>query len=130
MDTKKYIQHWITTADDDFKTMKILYDTRRYPWALFLGHITLEKLLKAYFISVHNKHAPPIHNLLRLAEKSGLELPAPYADWLDNITLFNLNARYDDYNREFYKLCTPEYTRLWIQRITEIRDWLLKKLNE
>jgi uncharacterized protein len=29
---------------------------------------------------------------------------------LDEITSFNLNARYDDYKKEFYKLCTPEYT--------------------
>ena len=37
------------------------------------------------------------------------------ADWLDEITSFNLNARYDSFKREFYKLCTPEYTSGWIE---------------
>ncbi len=130
MKSQKFINHWIISANDDFETMQILFRSKRYTWALFLGHITLEKLLKAYYISVHHKHAPPIHNLLRLAEKSNLEIPEKYIDWLDNITLFNLNARYDDYKREFYNQCTPKYTELWIQRITEIKNWLLKKLEE
>jgi hypothetical protein len=47
-----------------------------------------------------------------------------YADWLDEITSFNLNARYDDYKKEFYKLCTPDYTKNWIEKIKKIRTWI------
>ncbi len=44
------------------------------------------------------------------------------------ITSFNINARYDDFKREFFKQCTIEYTDIWIERIKQIRDWIIKKL--
>jgi hypothetical protein len=51
-----------------------------------------------------------------------------YADWLDEITSFNLNARYDDYKREFYNLCTAAYAKSWIDRIKTIRSWIKEML--
>jgi HEPN domain-containing protein len=134
MDNENYINidsvinHWIKTSDEDFDTMKFLFSSGRYNWALFLGHITIEKLLKAYFVKTMHKHSPPIHNLLRIAEKSGLDLSDEYSDWLDTISLFNINARYDDYKREFYNQCTKEFAELWIFRIEKLRLWLKEKL--
>jgi len=124
IDTEKVIAHWLTTSDDDFKTMEKLYDAKSYHWALFLGHISIEKLLKGYYVKQCGKHAPTIHNLYRLAELSDIELSDLYSDWLDTITSFNINARYDDYKREFYDICTQEYTETWINRIMELRQWI------
>jgi len=79
-------------------------------------------------VKVNLKHSPPIHNLLRIAEKSELELTKEYSDWLDTISLFNINARYDDYKREFYNQCTKDFTKSWISKIEEIRKWIKQKL--
>ncbi len=57
-------------------------------------------------------------------ELIGLEMSDEYADWLDEITSFNLNARYDDYKREFYNLCTYDYAKKWIEKIKIIRSWI------
>ncbi len=95
---------------------------------MFLGHISIEKLLKSYFVRKNKKHAPFIHNLYRLAELNEIELSEEYADWLDKITSFNLNARYDDYKREFYKLSTVEFTKEWIEKIKIIRSWIKQML--
>ena len=38
-------------------------------------------------------------------KKIDVELPNGYDEWLDEITTFNLNARYDDYKQSFHKLC-------------------------
>ena len=105
-----------------------LFNSGIYHWALFLGHISIEKLLKAYFVKEKGKHAPAIHNLYCIAELSDIELTDEFADWLDAITLFNINARYEDYKREFYKQCSKEYAILWIERINDIRIWIKKKL--
>jgi len=94
---EKIVNHWIITSDEDFSAMNSLFNSKIYHWALFIGHISIEKILKAYFVSVKGKHPPLIHNLYRIAELSGLEIPDEYADWLDTITLFNINARYDDF---------------------------------
>ncbi len=95
---------------------------------IFLGHISTEKLLKALYVKRFNKHAPFTHNLYRLGELIGLEMSDEYSDWLDEITSFNLNARYDDYKKEFYKLCTPDYTKSWIDKIIILRTWIKEML--
>ena len=90
---EKVIDHWKVTSDEDFDTMVHLFNSKTYHWSLFMGHISMEKLLKAYFVKVKKKHSPPIHNLFRIAEQSGLKISDDYADWLDTITSFNINAR-------------------------------------
>lgn len=72
----------------------------------------------------NQKHAPFTHNLYRLAELNEIELTDEYSDLLDKITSFNLNARYDDYKREFYLLCTIDFTKEWIEKIKTIRTWI------
>ncbi len=108
--------------------MLTLFNSKSFIWSLFLGHISTEKLLKALYVKRFREHAPFTHNLYRLGELIGLEMSDEYSDWFDEITSFNLNARYDDYKKEFYKLCTPEYTQAWIEKIKTIRTWIKEML--
>ena len=128
IDVDKIVKHWVETSDDDFNTMLTLYNSKSFSWALFLGHISTEKLLKALYVKRFREHAPFTHNLYRLGELIGLEMSDEYSDWFDEITSFNLNARYDEYKKEFYKLCTPEYTQAWIEKIKTIRTWIKEML--
>jgi len=128
IDVKKIFKHWIKTSDEDFATMLSLYKSKRYNWALFMGHITIEKLLKAYFVKKNENHAPYTHNLYRLAELCELELDEDFSDWLFKITTFNINARYDDYKKEFYYLCTANFAKEWIEKIKKLRQWIKQKL--
>ncbi len=59
----KIVSHWIETSDNDYQTMINLFNSKSYSWALFLGHITVEKLLKALYVKKFEKHAPFTHNL-------------------------------------------------------------------
>ncbi len=108
--------------------MENLMNSGDYNWAMFLGHLVIEKLLKAVYVKVHKKHAVHGHILLRLTSGLGLELDSDKEEWLDQITTFNLNARYDSYKQEFYKLCTKEFAIEWKSKIEEIRKWLLNQL--
>ncbi|NLV20359.1 MAG: HEPN domain-containing protein [Bacteroidetes bacterium] len=128
IDVDKIVKHWIETSDDDLNTMLTLFNSKSFIWSLFLGHISTEKLLKALYVKRFREHAPFTHNLYRLGELIGLEMSDEYSDWFDEITSFNLNARYDEYKKEFYKLCTPEYTQAWIEKIKTIRTWIKEML--
>ncbi len=128
IDVEMIREHWIATSNDDCKTMNNLFLSGSNNWALFVGHISVEKLLKALYVQRHKQHAPRIHNLYRLAELCGIELTDNYPDWLDTVTSFNINARYDDYKKEFQRICTKEYTELWIGRIKELRQWIEQML--
>ena len=59
MEKAEQIKYWADSSDRDYKTMHHLYEKKDYNWALFLGHLVIEKLLKAYFVkNVNNK--PPL----------------------------------------------------------------------
>jgi HEPN domain-containing protein len=128
IDVDKIVKHWIDTSEEDFQTMLSLFDSHSYSWSLFLGHISIEKLLKAVYVSKFKKHAPFLHNLYRLAELNNISMTEEQSDWLDKITSFNLNARYDDYKREFQMLCTMDFTKEWIEKIKIIRLWIKQML--
>lgn len=40
-----------------------------------------------------------------------------------------MNARYDDYKKEFYAKCTDDYTTKQIKNIEEVRKWLKNQLT-
>jgi HEPN domain-containing protein len=122
------IKHLINTSEDDFRTMLILFESKSYNWALFLGHISVEKLLKALYVKKFGQHAPFTHNLYRLAELCDIKLTDEYSDWFDKITSFNINARYNDHKKEFYSQCTPEFTEYWINIIKTLREWIKQML--
>ncbi len=74
-------------------------------------------------------HAPKVHDLLYLTEKIGLDLTESQEKLLSTITKFNINARYDDYKKEFQNKCTDEYTTEQIRNIEEVRLWLKNLLT-
>ncbi len=124
MTKKELIEYWVSSSDKDFKTMENLVKSTDCLWALFIGHLVIEKLLKAYYVKTIADNPPMIHHLLRLAEKTDLLLTEEQKDTLLLVTTFNINVRYPDYKYEFYKKCTKEYTEINIAKIKELRLWL------
>jgi HEPN domain-containing protein len=89
-----------------------------------VGHLALEKVLKAIFVDRNNNKMPPkVHNLVRLAELSNIELDEDQKLLLDKISDFNLQTRYPDYKLAFYKRCTAEYATEFLDRIKEYFAW-------
>lgn len=127
-EVEKIFEYWTESSNNDFDTMLSMYKTKHYDWALFIGHLSMEKLLKALYVKKHKTHAPLIHNLHRLAELNELNLSNDeMANWLLEITSFNLNVRYDDYKISFYKKCTADFANEWIEKITKVRSWIQKE---
>ncbi|KAA3614003.1 MAG: HEPN domain-containing protein [Calditrichaeota bacterium] len=96
----------------------------RYDWCLFVGHLALEKTLKAIFVERNDNNMPPkIHNLVRLADLCSIELDKGQKFLLDKINDFNIQTRYPDYKLNFYKRCTKEYTNEYFNKIKELYGW-------
>ena len=106
-----------------------LFENKKYDWCLFIGHLVLEKVLKAHYVKKYNKLPPKIHNLVRLAEVSGVELTEEKKLFLDEINDFNIEIRYPDYRFDFYKKCTEEFTKKYFDKIKECYNWLLLMLR-
>ena len=125
------MNYWIESSDKDYEVMLDLQKSKRNSYALFFGHLVIEKLLKAVYAK-NNKsapHAPKSHDLDYLAQKMNLETTEHQNDLLETISHFNLEARYDDYKKTFEKKCTDEYTENQIKNIEEVRTWLKTLLS-
>jgi len=105
-----------------------LFESGDYMWSLFIGHLVIEKLLKAYYIDKQDESYPMVHNLLRIAEKAGMVLNDEQQIFFSTVTGFNINSRYDDYKQSFYQKCTREFTSLWIEKIKDQRLWIKNQL--
>ena len=130
MDSLSLVEYWVNSSDRDYEAMIKNYEVKQYTWSLFIGHLVLEKLLKAIYAkrNVDNPYPPKIHNLNILAQKCNIELDERKAKILIICNSFNISARYEDYKNEFYERCTLEYTKEQIENIKEVREWLKKIL--
>ena len=130
MNSQQLVNYWIESSDRDYESMIKNYESKQYTWALFIGHLVLEKLLKGIYANVNkeNPYPPKIHNLNIIAQKCGLKLNERQTKILFTCNSFNINARYEDYKNEFYKKCTDEYTKDQIKNIEEVRQWLKQQL--
>ena len=50
METKQHIEYWLKSAAHDLKAAETLFEHQRYDWCLFLGHLVIEKILKAFYV--------------------------------------------------------------------------------
>ena len=124
LDVENLRDYWLTEAEEALQVADHLMEKEDYSYALFFGHLAIEKLLKALYVASNEKHAPPIHNLIRLARASGLEPDENKSNALIRITAFNIEARYPDLKRAFRQKCTAEFTGTQMLLIKEIFQWV------
>lgn len=126
------LKYWVDSSDNDHGAMMNLYKAGNYTWALFIGHIVIEKLFKGLYAkrNCDTPHASKSHNLLKLAEECNIELDDDKISILTVINTFNISARYDDYKNEFSKKCTKDYTKEQIDRIDGVREWIKELIEQ
>ncbi len=129
MTKDELITYWLDSAEANHVSMLNMFANGEYVWSLFVGHLCIEKLLKAYYVKEIDTTAPRIHDLYKLAIRCNLEMSEEQMDALQYVTLFNIEARYEEYKREFYKKCTRAFTESNIKTIEGVRTWLLEKIN-
>ena len=127
-ETKKTIHYWLSFAKYDFSVANAMLKSKKYPYALFMGHLALEKGLKALVVKMTEKHAPFSHSLPYLAEKSGIEFPETMLVRLREFMEFHVEGRYPDAHMMFYKKCTKAYTSARLKEIKEVFRWVKEKL--
>ena len=130
MEIKEHIKYWIDSAKHDWETVESLFSANKYDWCLFIGHLVLEKILKALYVQANNNQLPPkTHNLIKLARRTNLNLTKEQEIFLDEVNDFNLEVRYPQYKNEFHKKCTKKFAANYYQKINEMMIWLKSQIE-
>ena len=123
-DIQKTVQYWIEGADYDLGVAEAMFEKGKYPYALFMGHLALEKLLKALVVKATRNHSPYTHSLPLLAEKTDMKIPQKTVRALARFMEFHFEARYPNDRKKFYRKCTKIFTTRNLQKMNEVFQWL------
>ncbi|MBU1130204.1 HEPN domain-containing protein [Patescibacteria group bacterium] len=113
MDEKKMVGFWLKSAKKDRESALGCFKLKHYDWCLFIWQLVIEKTLKARLINFEKK-VLWTHNLVLLCDKGGIKLDVEEERELNEISSFNIEARYDDIKYSFYKKATKKYTEKWV----------------
>lgn len=123
---QKQIEYWRNSAWEDWHVSCELIERNRIRHGLFFVHLALEKILKAHVCRKTDDIAPPIHNLIRLAEKAGLQLTEEQANLLAEATEFNIEGRYPEL---LLPVLTLQEANNFTIRAEEVFKWLTRLLE-
>ena len=99
------ISYWIELSDYDIDTAEALLKSGRYLYVGFMSHQTIEKILKAYFVSTIDESVPYTHSLSLLGKKSGINeiMSEVQKDFIDMLEPLNIETRYPTYKEQLLK---------------------------
>ena len=129
MSIEEQIKYWIDGAEHDLTAAEHLLESGDYLWCLFVGHLVLEKMLKAIYLRDRKEIPPRTHNLLALARSVGLNLIQEQVEFLSRVNDFNIEARYPSFEGQFYKSCTREFALENFKKIKEFYQWLKSRIE-
>jgi HEPN domain-containing protein len=81
---------WEEEALEALTVATHLYEKGDYSYALFFGHLAVEKILKALYVVKKKEQAPYLHSLFRLAELMEISLTETHKNQLIKIRRFTL----------------------------------------
>ncbi len=92
----KHIAYWRNSAEEDWEVAVQLIKTDKIRQGLFFLHLTLENILKAHVCRKSKDIAPRLHNLVRLAELSGIVFSQEQTEHLAEMNPSNIEGRYPE----------------------------------
>jgi len=130
MDTDKQVAYWLEMSEYDLITAQAMLKSFRFLYVGFMCHQTIEKALKAYFVSVKAVTPPFTHNLTILAQKSELyeSLSDEQLDVLDYLEPLNIEARYPTDKERLMKELTEERCSELVDETEGMLRWIKQKL--
>lgn len=101
------VKEWLDQAEYDLDTAKSLYRSHRYIYAVFMCHLSIEKVLKAFVVIQTGKAPPKTHNLISLIKHGNVILTDEQVKFTSRLSLAGVITRYP----EELKRAIDEYPR-------------------
>jgi HEPN domain-containing protein len=128
MESIKRVREWLRQSSYDMKTAEAMFISKRYIYAVFMCHLSIEKMLKGLYAQMRGDVPPKSHNLVFLIEKMKLELPEDIYDFVFMLNGLSVPTRYPDDLQNLLKVYNKAKTRKVLDRAKEVLKWLKAKL--
>ena len=121
----KHISHWRYGAEEDLEVANQLIESGKIRHGLFFLHLALEKILKAHICRHTKDIAPRLHNLVRLAESSGISFEEEQIAFFAEMNPFNMEGRYPEM---WGNVPSPVEAGIVQQATKDLFEWLKTQL--
>jgi HEPN domain-containing protein len=123
-------RYWIELAEYDLETAKAMLSARRLLYVGFMCHQVVEKALKGHYQFSRKDTPPYTHNLIRLANQSGLyeKLDEAHKSLLDVLEPLNVEARYPSQRDQLFRSLTDDRCKSILERTEEFFAWIRQQL--
>lgn len=126
----KQIHYWKGSAERNWQSAAVLFKNKHFDACLFFVHLTIEKLLKGLIVLQTQQLPPLLHDLVKLTRLAKLTPTKEQIEQLEMINTFNIAGRYDNEKFDFYKRCTPAFTKTNLEKSKRIYLWLKKEYQK
>jgi len=113
MNKDEAVMVWINGTKRDKKMAEDSFVMKHYDWSLFFWQLVLEKVLKAVLL-LREKEIIWTHNLTLLAKRAEITLTEDEMKELNEISTFNIEARYENIKSEFYLKANKKFASSWV----------------
>lgn len=110
------------------KTAQAMFNSKRYLYAVFMCHLSIEKALKGIYTKTLGEMPPKTHNLIYLVEKIKLELPEKQYDFVFTLNGLSVPTRYPDDLQKLLKDHNKSKTGKVLDQGMETLKWLKARL--
>ena len=127
---KQQVKNWLDSALYDLETAEQMYESGRYIYTIFVGHLALEKILKAKVQEVTGRLPPKTRNLRHLVKLSSLKVPENMFEFLSKLSDVSIPTRYPENFEELVEAYDKRVVRKYADKTKEVFEWMRKSLNQ
>jgi HEPN domain-containing protein len=111
-------------ADYDMRTADIMFKNKRYFYAVFMCHLSIEKALKGLFQERLSEMPPKVHNLVYLLNKSNIKPPEDMGKFVVKLNEASVATRYPEEIKALSKTYTQPIVKGIIKDSKEALRWI------
>ena len=122
-------QYWLSYAQNDIDSAKIMLQSKRWFYTVYMCQQAIEKLVKGLYILYIDDNVPRLHDINNILERFKNKIPEKITEdhmgLFDTLSEFYLRSRYPDYTSALNALITGDYAQLIYEKSREAFQWLL-----
>jgi HEPN domain-containing protein len=123
-------KYWLEMAEYDLETACVMLQGRRFLYVGFMCHQSIEKILKALYVSKLQENPPYTHNLTYLAQQTGIyeNMSEDKRSTLDILEPLNIETRYHTQKEKLIQTLTYERCEGIAKKAEELYQWIRNQL--
>jgi len=123
-------KYWLEMAEYDLETARVMLQGRRFLYVGFMCHQTIEKILKAFYVSKLQENPPHTHNLTYLAQQTGVydNMSEDQKSILDILEPLNVESRYPTQKEKLMQTLDYERCEGIVKKAEGLYQWIKNQL--